>query len=212
MSTDPDTIFPLQGALGYDIAQHLFIAPHNLVVEGTSDFLYLQVLSDYLQNQKGRIYLDEKWSIIPVGGADLIPTFVALLGHHLDVTVLVDSQKAGHQRLAALSAQGFLSKTRIITMGDILGTHLADIEDLFTVTDYLDLYNQAYADNVKESDLQGSDPITAKLARLKNINRFDHGKPADVLLREKEKLLPLLSDKTLENFEHLFERINSTLA
>ena len=40
-STDPDTLFPLQGALGYDLVQHLFIAPHNLVVEGTSDFTYL---------------------------------------------------------------------------------------------------------------------------------------------------------------------------
>ena len=39
LSTDPDTFyFPLQGALGYDLAQHLFIAPNNLVVEGTSDF------------------------------------------------------------------------------------------------------------------------------------------------------------------------------
>jgi predicted ATP-dependent endonuclease of OLD family len=35
LSTDRDTLFPLQGALGYDMAQHLFIAPHNLVVEGT---------------------------------------------------------------------------------------------------------------------------------------------------------------------------------
>ena len=38
LSPDRDTLFPLQGALGYDMVQHLFIAPHNLVVEGTSDF------------------------------------------------------------------------------------------------------------------------------------------------------------------------------
>ena len=78
MSTDPDTLFPLQGALGYDMAQHLFIAPHNLVVEGTSDFTYLAIFSDYLKEKGDREYLDERWSIVPVGGADLLPSFVAL--------------------------------------------------------------------------------------------------------------------------------------
>ena len=70
LGTDPDTLFPLQGALGYDLAQHLFVAPHNLVVEGTSDFTYLTVMSRYLID-KGRKGLNEKWSLIPVGGADI---------------------------------------------------------------------------------------------------------------------------------------------
>ena len=75
LSIDSDTLFPLQGALGYDMVQHLFIAPHNLVVEGTSDFTYLSLISDYLR-EKNKISLDPKWSIVPVGGADLVPTFV----------------------------------------------------------------------------------------------------------------------------------------
>ena len=54
LTKDEDTLFPLQSALGYDLAQHLFIAPHNLVVEGTSDYTYLVVISDYLKNQAGR--------------------------------------------------------------------------------------------------------------------------------------------------------------
>jgi len=49
LATDKDTVFPLQGALGYDLAQHLFIAPHNLVVEGTSDYTYLLLLSSFLK-------------------------------------------------------------------------------------------------------------------------------------------------------------------
>jgi hypothetical protein len=63
LSPDRDTLFPLQGALGYDMAQHLFIAPHNLIVEGTSDFTYLSLLSDFLA-EKGREGLDAKWSIM----------------------------------------------------------------------------------------------------------------------------------------------------
>ncbi|MGB8603537.1 AAA family ATPase [Bradyrhizobium sp.] len=130
LSIDSDTLFPLQGALGYDMVQHLFIAPHNLVVEGTSDFTYLSLISDYLR-EKNRISLDPKWSIVPVGGADLVPTFVALLGKHLAVTALVDSRKEGHQRLQQLKQHGILKDTSLVTIGSVLNSKLADIEDLF---------------------------------------------------------------------------------
>ena len=70
------------------------------------------------------------------------PTFVALLGHHLDVTVLVDTQKRGNQRLSKLADDGYLAHKRIITVGKVLGRKLADIEDVFTIEDYLEkLYN-----------------------------------------------------------------------
>lgn len=39
------TLFPLQGALGYEIAQTLFIGPNCLIVEGPSDLLYIQAIS-----------------------------------------------------------------------------------------------------------------------------------------------------------------------
>jgi energy-coupling factor transporter ATP-binding protein EcfA2 len=209
-TTDPDTLFPLQGALGYDLAQHLFISPNNLIVEGTSDYTYLVVLSEYLR-EKGRTCLDESWSVIPVGSADYIPSFVSLLGHHLDVTVLVDSRKGGHQRLADLAKKGYLKDKRIIDVGTVLGKPLADIEDVFAVADYLRLYNLTFAKNVYVKDVGGSDPIIQMLARRDGVTRFDHGKPADYLLRNRDKLLPQLEEETLSSFEKLFVRVNATL-
>jgi predicted ATPase len=47
---DPNTLFPLQAALGYNIAQNLFISKNNLLVEGASDLLYLQVISSLLSS------------------------------------------------------------------------------------------------------------------------------------------------------------------
>lgn len=211
MSTDPDTLFPLQGALGYDIAQHLFISPHNLVVEGLSDFTYLSLISTYLSSKKGRITLNSKWSIIPVGGADFIPTFVALLGNHLDVTVLVDSGKSGNQRLLALANKGILSKNKILNIGEIIRRKLGDIEDLFDIKDYLELFNRAFTKTVKPADLNPNEPIVNQLARILNVDRYDHGVPADILLRQRDELLPTFNDKTFENFEQLFESINKTL-
>jgi energy-coupling factor transporter ATP-binding protein EcfA2 len=211
LTRDQDTLFPLQSALGYDLVQHLFVAENNLVVEGTSDYAYLKLLSDYLAS-KGRRCLDPKWSIVPVGGADSIPTFVALLGHHLKVTVLVDSRKEGIQRLDRMAMDGYLQKQRIILVGDCLGRTPADIEDLFEVGEYLGLYNKAFGKAIKSTDLQGSDPIVKRIARHEDALRYDHGRPAEILLREREVILETLSEGTLTRFEELFERINATLA
>lgn len=210
LATDPDTLFPLQGALGYDLAQHLFVAPHNLVVEGTSDFTYLTLLSRHLAANK-RTGLDERWSLVPVGGADMVPTFVALLGNHLDITVLVDSQKAGHQRLERMADQGLLKKNRIIMVGQIAGRKFADIEDLFALEDYLALYNAAFGAKLNADKLTGTDPVLARIQRHTGA-AFDHGAPADTLLRRRDEFLPKLSAETLASFEKLFVAINATLA
>lgn len=210
MSTDSDTLFPLQGALGYDLIQHLFINEHNLVVEGTSDFTYLTVISDYLKENK-KTSLDEKWCIVPVGGIDLIPTFVALLGHHLDITVLIDAQRTGHQKLSTLSKQGYLSQKKIITIGNVLKRSYADIEDLFSESDFIELFNKTFSDNISVENLDGTDPIISKICRFKNIKRFDHGKIADYFLRNRDIILPKLSMESYNNFETLFININKTL-
>ena len=210
LTRDRDTLFPLQGALGYDLVQHLFVAENNVVVEGTSDYAYLKIISDFLAS-KGRISLDPKWSIVPVGGADLVPTFVALLGNHLKVTVLVDSRKEGHQKLERMANDGYLEKQRIILVGEILGRKTGDIEDMFEEDEYLELYNKAFGKTIKTKDLKGNDPIVARIARHEGVERFDHGRPADVLLREREAVLLKFSEETLRHFESLFERINNTL-
>ncbi len=210
LTTDPDTLFPLQGALGYDLVQHLFIAPHNLIVEGTADFTYLQLVSDHLKGH-GRDCLDEKWSIIPVGGVEMIPTFVALLGIHLDITVLVDAKKGGHQRLTKIASEGLLSPQRIITIGSITGKPAADIEDLFEPEEYLMLFNKAFRKTLKFTDLAGTDPIVMQIARAIGKDSFNHGLPADVFLRERDKILPTLEESTLRRFESLFSKVNATL-
>jgi predicted ATP-dependent endonuclease of OLD family len=210
LTRDRDTLFPLQAALGYDLVQHLFVAEHNLVVEGTSDYAYLKLLSDFLASQR-RVHLDPKWSIVPVGGADLIPTFVALLGNHLKITVLVDSRRGGHQRLERMAKDGYLEQQRIVLVGEVLGRNGGDIEDLFEENEYLGLYNAAFSKALTVTNIKGDGPIVTRIARHEGVERFDHGRPADVLLRDRENVLSKLNDATLKRFEALFERINRTL-
>jgi hypothetical protein len=52
----------------------------------------------------------------------------------------------------------------------------------------------------KNEDLQGTDQIINKIACLGGNERFNHGKPADFLLCNRDKYLEKLSENTLANF------------
>jgi len=110
-----------------------------------------------------------------------------------------------------MAKDGYLEKQRIILVREVLGRKTGDIEDLFEEDEYLKLYNKAFGKTIKAKDLKGNDPLVARIARLEGVERFDHGRPADVLLRERDAVLSTLSDETLKRFEKLFNRINNTL-
>ena len=129
----PDTVFPLLGALGVDMAQTLIIGSDQLLVEGPADVVYLTILSDLLRSE-GRTALDPRWTLTPVGGIDKIPTFISLLnGTDLNVTVLIDGAVGGNQRLSSFVDRGLLDKSKLIPLTEITQTRQADIEDLFDV-------------------------------------------------------------------------------
>jgi len=97
------SLFPLQGALGYELSQTLFVGPNSLIVEGVSDFLYLELISALL-DRKQRTSLNNEWTITPVGGAEKVSTFVALLGAQkgLTVAMLIDIQEKNRQQIENL--------------------------------------------------------------------------------------------------------------
>lgn len=201
------SLFPLQAALGYDIAQHFFIGSTNLLVEGPSDFVYLDALSRRLSGQ-GRTGLDERWRILPTGGASNIPAFVSLMGQNLDVTVLVDSGTEGADRLDRAVDAARLKRNRIIQVREITTRRHSDIEDLFEVSDYLTLFNKAFGTAFTAEQLGHGDRVVKRLADA--YKPYSHHAPADAMLRHPD-LLDGVSEETLANFEKLFERINSTI-
>jgi hypothetical protein len=58
--------------------------------------------------------------------------------------------------------------------------------------------------------LPPGDCIAERLEKLDG--KFEHGTPADYLLRHRDTLCPGFSQGTLDRFETLFNRINQTLA
>ncbi len=203
-----DSLFPLQAALGYDVVQHLFIGDANLLVEGPSDFIYLDVMSRFLAEQ-GRPHLEADWRIMPAGGASNIPAFVALIGTTMDVTVLVDAGTEGAQRLQRAMEAGRLDRKRLISVADVTGNANSDIEDVFLVEDYLRLYNAAFGKRATQAALPAGDRVVKRLEQ-KEGSKFDHHKPAEALLRGQVNLLAQLSQETLGRWAALLERINAS--
>lgn len=177
MSRDPDTLSPLQGALGYDIAQNIFVGPDNLVVEGLSDYTYLTVVSEVLR-AAGGYSLSARWRVLPAGGAGSMPAVVSLLGLELDVTVVVDGGSRPPQKLNGLVTEGILDSRRIIMLGSIASKGVADIEDLFDPEDYLMMYNGAFSKSLTVSNLDApGDRIVKQIERADS--EFNHNDPAN---------------------------------
>ena len=143
MAVDRDTLFPLQGALGYEITQSLFVGKHTLLVEGPGDILFLKSWSDAL-GRRGRTTLDSRWTICPAGGIDKIQPFVSLFsGQHLNVAVLSDFAIGDKRKFDMLRQKQILEEERLLTFATLLGRDEADAEDVFADQIYMAIVNAA---------------------------------------------------------------------
>ncbi len=215
LSADRDTILPVESALGYSVAQHLFLGsgPH-LAVEGSSDFIYLQRLTEHLRVKDADAGLDPRLAIIPVGGADNMPAFVALMGRRLSISVLVDGARTGKKlsRIRAAAEANGVPLTSIVVCADADDglPKTADIEDLFEVEDYLKLYNWSFNASVAAKDLAATDePILRRLEGL--VGEFDHALPAHALTEHRKEFFADIQQPTIARFEKLFVLLNATV-
>jgi hypothetical protein len=215
LSGDRETLLPIQAALGYSINQHLFLgAQRHLVVEGGADYVYLAEMSAHLAG-KGRTSLDPQLAILPVGGVDKIPAFVALLGRHLKVSVLMDGGKNSKhvQRIQGLIREGIFDAAELVLCSQVSGTHSsADIEDLFEPEEYLRLVGWSTLGSLEVSDLSQPDArLLVRVSDALGVQAFDHGLPAAELASHRSEFLGSVSDATLARFEILFELLNATI-
>jgi hypothetical protein len=219
---DSETLFPLQAALSYELAQPLVTGPDCLLVGWPSDLIYLQLLSQACL-EAGLSTLDPSWVITPVGGADKVSAFVSLTGSPaLNVAVLVDGGPGDQQRIKALAENGHVETKALIQISEFTTGREADIEDLLDPVCYCALVTGVYGKDLplgalKPSDIKSRVPrIGARVDQyLKDndlpITGIDRYQLAVYFLREQQALLPKLTTASLERAAKLFERINSCL-
>jgi predicted ATP-dependent endonuclease of OLD family len=223
LSTDPDTVSPLQGALGYDITQTLFVGKHTLLVEGPSDLLYLTWASAELA-KRGRTKLDPRWVISPAGGLGKIASFVTLFaGNNLHVAVLADYHQREKQKVRDFRESKLLRDGHVFTADALAGQAEADTEDILGRANYVALLNDAFA-------LQGAQrmpdakPADAPIRVVEEAERhfavlppeapeLDHYIPAEKLIADATRLGGVLpeTEAALGRFEGLFTELNALL-
>jgi len=226
LSTDRDTLFPLQGALGYEITQTLFIGKNTLLVEGPSDILYLQAVSAALK-QEGRTGLDRRWTICPTGGIDKVGAFVSLFsGKDLHIAVLTDLAKGQKKKVERFRESKILKEGHVYTIADFCDQAEADVEDMFSASFLVLIINQAYnltdehklttaklseADNATERKVIQAEAYFRLLQD--KIPIFDHFTPSNWLIQHPDMLSSTSNDvkETLDRFEKLFETFNKLL-
>jgi predicted ATPase len=215
---DARTLFPLQAALGYDLAQSLFVGPSNLVVEGVTDFWLLSAISEYL-NDAGRTGLHRDLTITPAGGAQKVRYMVALLtSEQLNVLVLFDEEKD------AKAARDDLVKGKLLREDDVIfvtsafaGTvpREADIEDVLDPVIYEALVRESYAKelNGKQLTLNAHLPRIARRIEtgLADIGiEFHKTRPTRLLLSKMASdPTAVISADTMDRFERLYAAINA---
>jgi energy-coupling factor transporter ATP-binding protein EcfA2 len=226
LAADPDTLLPLQGALGYEVTKTLFKGRNTLLVEGPEDVLFLQCFSQQLR-RRNRTPLAQQWTICPAGGIEKIQSFVSLFsGASLEAAVITGSDIADRKKLESLRRSAVVKAGRLLIFADALGLPEADVEDIFDPEVYLRLVNQAYqlpvTDRLTIAKLNAAAPAAARLikrveAAFKllplNTPAFDRFTPAEWLMRNPDALDgngPRV-EWTLDNAERVIRAINYKL-
>jgi predicted ATP-dependent endonuclease of OLD family len=221
LSNDLETVFPLQVALGHRLANTLFLAPHCLMVNSASDLIYLQILGE-LCASKGHQRLDPRWVVIPVGGADNLPTFVSLLGeNYVSVAVLMDVTPKNKEKMDAINRNGVINRSNPIKWVEVAKIRTADIEDILDPMFYLKLVNESYAGELPATvTMKGITDIDPRIARRVQTHfetegiaggTFDTYRPASYLLQKHALLRSEIDAETIEKAASMFERINAML-
>ncbi|CAM5454942.1 hypothetical protein LSHI6S_03069 [Leifsonia shinshuensis] len=167
---DPRSIFPLQAALGYELAQSMFSQKRNLVCEGVTDMFYLNATNEAAEAESADSFKNSP-AIIPAGSASKVAYFCTIYaGQNLNVAALLDSDSAGDQAAAQDSLVALLPKKAVLRVGDFLETAVkgAEIEDLFRST---------VADVAKELGWDSTATIGSQPGRpIMEILASEHGK------------------------------------
>jgi hypothetical protein len=223
LSTDQDTVFPLQAALGFDITQTLFVGKHTILVEGPSDLLYLQWFSNVLR-QGGRMGLDRRWVICPAGGIAKVGSFLALFrGNRLNVAVLSDFSEGIKGKVRELRESELLRQGHVFSAEMFVDGDEADIEDILGRTNYIHLVNEAYGltgpnrvPSSKPADAPDRviEEIKAKFRTIgPSIPEFNHFAPAEYLIAHSNDLQSTFPEleEALDRFETLNIELNKLI-
>lgn len=218
-----DSLFPLVGALGYDIYSSLFVGHNSFIVEDIAELLYFQAISALVE-EDGRPGLSSDWTIIPIGGIGKIDAFVSLLTgrENTKIATILGAHHQDRRTSQDEQTRQLLKKGHVLRFADFATADEADMEDMFDPSLYLRLVNGAYQavlqKPIYESDMRST--TSRILLRLREYFRtyplqqdssFSRYQTARYLVTNMDALKPHISTQTRDRFANVFLWLNSLL-
>lgn len=185
---DKETLTPILTAIGLELntgIAHLDKVK-NIVVEGPSDFYYLQAFK--------KIQKNSDLNFVYGGGAGNMPFVGTILhGWGCRVVYLYDNDQGKKDGEKSLKKKWMVSKDLILSVLNTEGS----IEDIFVPDDF-------------KKHILNNENITYKETNSEYVkkNKVDKVLSAKLFLESVEQKLPKLSQTTLNNITKLFENIN----
>lgn len=178
-----ETLTPIITAIGLDITKGLaFPNKKNIIIEGVSDYFYIQGMLDYLKRKERYAFPDDLVFIPCVGNTNVGTVASLLYGYGLNYKILLD-KKGSLKTKNALIRDG-VQEERIIDVGK---KESDSIEDLFAEKDQ------------KQFNIQNKE----KSKKIISRNFYDQ------ITNKKSKII--LSENTVNNFRRLLDMIKTDI-
>jgi hypothetical protein len=210
-SSDPAGLLPLQEALGYDLAQSLFTQQRNLILEGLTDYWYLDASAQLLRDANIE-NLNNKIALVFSNSAGKVVYYATILfAHNLKVAALLDSDAAGDQAAQQENLVHTLGNKNILRTKDFVsGIAKAEIEDLLRDT-LINIVKDEYGVDTKSiATSQPSRPIIDIFTS--EVTDFSKYKLAKAFIRwTKSHEAKDLTTEEQENIKCLIQHINKCL-
>lgn len=210
-SSDPAGLLPLQEALGYDLAQSLFSQQRNLILEGITDYWYLDA-SAQLLSDAGIESLNDKIALVFANSAGKVVYYATILfAHNLKVAALLDSDAAGDQAAQQENLVHTLGNKNILRTKDfVAGVAKAEIEDLLRETLVKVVKDEYGVDLSAKVTSQPNRPIIDIFtSEVPNFSKYKLAK-AFVRWTRNHEAKDLTADEQ-KNLKNLVQQINKAL-
>lgn len=209
---DPAALLPLQEALGYDLAQSLFSQQRNLILEGLTDYWYLDGVA-HLLREEGIVDLNEKIALVPANSASKVVYFATILhAHKLKVAALLDSDSAGDQVAKQDTLVHTLGNKNVLRTKDVYtgSVDKPEVEDLIRDT----LVNIAKDDLGWDIEAKAEEHVARPIVDIlkAEIPEFSKYKLAKAFLRwSRDHQASDLSESERQQWMELIKSINKAL-
>lgn len=211
-SSDPAGLLPLQEALGYSLAQSIFSQQRNLVLEGLTDYWYIEATADLLRDAKIKdANLNDKIALVFANSAAKVVYYATILhAQKMKVAALLDSDVAGDQAANQENLVHTLGNKNILRTKDFCDIPKAEIEDLLRDT-LIEVVKNLYGTDIKAKlEAEPTTPIINVLK--KEVTDFSKYKLAKAYIRwTRENEASKLSSKEVDSWKKLIQAINKSL-